>query len=110
MMRHHDDFMICDFVNVPAGTFVQGSSADQIRRLLAEHSGVDPTLFVNEIGVRELELDAFRLARTPVTNRQFRAFVEERGYARPKFWSAAGWDWRARNGIVAPRFWGLAGW
>ena len=37
-------------------------------------------------------LAPFRIARAPVTNAEFAAFVEEGGYRAREFWSDAGWD------------------
>jgi formylglycine-generating enzyme required for sulfatase activity/energy-coupling factor transporter ATP-binding protein EcfA2 len=36
----------------------------------------------------------FALAKYPVANRQYRAFIQDRGYARRELWSADGWAWR----------------
>ncbi len=34
------------------------------------------------------------IARYPVTNAQYRRFLEDRGYDNRKWWSEAGWQWR----------------
>jgi len=53
---------------------------------------------------------AFRIGRYPVTNHQFRRFVDAGGYgipddARPPWWSEEGWERRVRNEWVEPRYW-----
>jgi iron(II)-dependent oxidoreductase len=40
-----------------------------------------------------------------VTNAEFAAFVEEGGYGRPEFWSAAGWAWREQVDAKRPVYW-----
>ncbi len=48
-------------------------------------------------GKRELTVPPFRIARFPITNAQYRAFVDDFGYTarRRNFWSAEGWKWKA---------------
>lgn len=36
----------------------------------------------------------FAIQKYPVTNLQFRRFVQDKGYDRREFWSADGWAWR----------------
>ena len=36
----------------------------------------------------------FWIAKYPVTNLQYRRFMEDKGYSRPQFWSKDGWAWR----------------
>ncbi|WP_448527096.1 SUMF1/EgtB/PvdO family nonheme iron enzyme [Parathermosynechococcus lividus] len=44
----------------------------------------------------------FVIDAAPVTWGQYRNFVENGGYQRPEWWSAAGWQWRESHGITAP--------
>ena len=69
--------------------------------------GTDELAWVydNERPRHEVEMPPFRIDRTPVTNRQYRAFVEDGGYADARLWSAAGWEWRQDAAIEAPQFW-----
>ena len=53
------------------------------------------------------------LANRPVTNGEWRAFIEDGGYAEPSLWLADGWAWVRREGIEAPLYWqrdGEGGW
>jgi gamma-glutamyl hercynylcysteine S-oxide synthase len=79
-------------VEVPAGTAVIGTD---------ERAWV----YDNERPRHEVEVAPFRIDRTPVTNRQYRAFVEDGGYGDARLWSTAGWAWRQDAGIDAPQFW-----
>jgi iron(II)-dependent oxidoreductase len=81
-----------DMVLVPAGPFHMGTS-------------VEPWAFDNERPVHRVELPAFYIDRTPVTNAQYVAFIEAGGYDDPRHWSEAGWTWRTQTGKTAPGFW-----
>jgi gamma-glutamyl hercynylcysteine S-oxide synthase len=59
-------------------------------------------IFDREKWAHPVELNAFRIARAPVTNREYAAFVEAGGYRAREFWSAAGWAWRERERCRAP--------
>jgi iron(II)-dependent oxidoreductase len=79
-------------VEVPGGTFAIGTD---------EHAWV----YDNERPRHQVELAPFRIDRTPVTNRQYRAFVDDGGYDDSRLWSEAGWEWRQDAAIEAPQFW-----
>jgi iron(II)-dependent oxidoreductase len=80
-------------VAVPGGTWRLGSSA------------ADGFVFDNEKWVHETTLAPFRIARAPVTNAEFAAFVEAGGYRVREFWSDAGWAWRERRKAGRPVYW-----
>ncbi|MBI4195924.1 MAG: ergothioneine biosynthesis protein EgtB [Betaproteobacteria bacterium] len=65
----------------------------------------DGFVFDNEKWAHEVEVGAFRMARAPVSNAEFAAFVEDHGYRRRELWSTAGWEWRKRTGAQAPVYW-----
>jgi iron(II)-dependent oxidoreductase len=48
---------------------------------------------------------AFRIGRVPVTNDEWRQFVDDGGYREPRWWSQRGWAHRERAGLTAPQFW-----
>ncbi len=81
-----------DMVELPGGTFTIGTD---------ERAWV----YDNERPSHEVEVAPFRLDRTPVTNRQYRAFVEDGGYDDARLWNAAGWAWRQEAAVEAPQFW-----
>lgn len=86
-------------VEVPGGTW----------RLGARSGAGAPFAFDNELEAHEVRLAPFRIARAPVTHAEFRAFVEDEGYARRELWSAAGWAWRAQAGARHPLHWRTLG-
>jgi iron(II)-dependent oxidoreductase len=55
-------------------------------------------VFDNEKWAHEVTLEAFRIARAPVTNGEYLAFVEAGGYSEKKFWSPQGWHWLETGG------------
>jgi iron(II)-dependent oxidoreductase len=57
--------------------------------------GADAFAFDNEKPGFDIELDAFRISPTLVSNREYLAFVEDGGYERPEFWSWGGKKWLA---------------
>lgn len=78
---------------VPGGTFLLGATPDL------------PFVFDNEKWAHSVEVRAFRIARTPVTNAEFAAFVEDMGYRRRELWSETGWRWRGGEGAEHPVYW-----
>jgi iron(II)-dependent oxidoreductase len=61
--------------------------------------------FDNEKWAHPVEVKPFAIARTPVTQEEFRAFVEDRGYLREELWTPEGWAWRERAGAEHPVYW-----
>jgi len=86
-----------EMILIPAGPFVMGSTED------------NELAYDNEHLQQEVELDAFRIGRYPVTNAQYARFVEEGGYENPAFWTEAGWAWREAHFMdvetAQPRYW-----
>jgi iron(II)-dependent oxidoreductase len=80
-------------VEIPGGTFMLGSSPEA------------PFLFDNEKWAHPVTLAPFRMARVPVTNAEFAAFVEADGYWRREFWNEEGWRWRQQVSAEHPVYW-----
>jgi len=78
---------------VPGGAFRLGAAADEA------------FVFDNEKWAHPVEVAPFAIARAPVTQEQFAAFVEDGGYARRDVWSETGWEWRARASAEHPVYW-----
>lgn len=79
--------------DIPGGNWSLGST------------GGDDFIFDNEKWAHEVEIAPFKIARAPVTNSEFSAFVEEGGYRRREFWDSAGWAWRERARAQRPVYW-----
>jgi iron(II)-dependent oxidoreductase len=62
-------------------------------------------VFDNEKWAHPVTVEPFGLARAPVTQLEFLAFVEDDGYQRCDLWCEAGWQWRERVGATHPVYW-----
>jgi gamma-glutamyl hercynylcysteine S-oxide synthase len=91
--RHHHTVECPGDVHIAGGCFKLGASPDE------------KFVFDNEKWAHEVELAPFSMARTPVTNEQFLAFVQDDGYRRRELWSMSGWEWRMRSAAQAPVYW-----
>jgi len=87
-----------DMVLIPPGTFLMGSSQE------------DRLAHDEERPQQQVELNAFRIGRYPVTNAQYARFIGDGGYENRAFWTEAGWAWREREGITQPEYWDHPGW
>jgi iron(II)-dependent oxidoreductase len=70
--------------------------------------GADPGesfVFDNEKWAHPVPLEPYAVARAPVTQAEFAAFVDDGGYARAELWSRAGWDWRQKTAAERPVYW-----
>jgi iron(II)-dependent oxidoreductase len=59
----------------------------------------------NERPRHRVELAAFRIGRTPVTNATWLTFAEGGGYERRDFWEDEPWAWKQEHDITHPRNW-----
>jgi iron(II)-dependent oxidoreductase len=86
-------------VEVPAGPCEIGASAAGFA-------------YDNERPRHRVELPAFRIGRTPITNATFLSFVEGGGYERRPWWSDEAWAWKEEYDITHPQGWdrGPTGW
>ncbi len=71
---------------------------------LGAHPG-EPFVFDNEKWAHPVAVRPFRMARAPVTNGEFAAFVEDGGYGHEAHWSPAAWRWRAGEDLRHPVHW-----
>jgi iron(II)-dependent oxidoreductase len=62
-------------------------------------------VFDNEKWAHEVTVPAFRIARAPVTNAEFAAFVDDGGYRSRALWCDEGWKWRMAEQAETPVYW-----
>ena len=79
---------------VPGGPFVLGVDA------VTEPHSLD-----NERPAHIVDVPGFRIGRVPVTNGEWRQFVDDGGYRQSRWWSERGWAHREQAGLTAPQFW-----
>lgn len=80
-------------VAVPGGEFPLGATPD------------NGFVFDNEKWAHPVTVEPFSIARAPVTNGEFAAFVDDGGYRRRDWWSAAGRRWREAARADHPVYW-----
>ena len=81
-------------VLVAGGEFVLGVDA------VSEPHSLD-----NERPAHVVDVPAFRIGRVPVTNGEWRQFIDDGGYEQQRWWSERGWAHRQEAGLAAPQFW-----
>jgi iron(II)-dependent oxidoreductase len=74
-------------------------------RMMLGAAAKDGFVFDNEKWAHEVEIAPFRIARAPVSNAEFAAFVEDAGYRRQELWSREGWTWRSECQADGPVYW-----
>ena len=87
-------------VEVPGGTLMLGAPPGS------------SFVFDNEKWAHPVEVKPFAIARAPVTQAEFAAFVDEGGYRNRRQWSDDGWSWRETAAAEHPVYWrrGTGGW
>jgi gamma-glutamyl hercynylcysteine S-oxide synthase len=91
--RSHGAGALPGDVQIPGGTFHLGAGRDE------------PFVFDNEKWAHPVALQPFAIARAPVTQAEFAAFVADDGYRRAELWSPAGWRWRQDGEVLHPMHW-----
>lgn len=78
---------------VPAGEFLMGS--------IQEAGGTAPD---NEMPQHRITLPVFCIAKYPITNAQYQAFVDDGGYTEKwrQCWTQTGWKWRTKGNYTGP--------
>jgi formylglycine-generating enzyme required for sulfatase activity/predicted MPP superfamily phosphohydrolase/energy-coupling factor transporter ATP-binding protein EcfA2 len=82
-----------NMVLVKEGKFMRGSSEN------------DTDAFSEEKLQREIYLDNFMIGKYPVTNEEFKEFIDDGGYDKKELWTREGWRWREENEIYEPAYW-----
>ncbi|TYB46888.1 ergothioneine biosynthesis protein EgtB [Actinomadura chibensis] len=99
----------------PAETLEKGAEISATGEVLIEAgpfqmgTSDDPWAYDNERPAHMVDLPAYYIDVEPVTNAAYIAFVESGGYADPRWWHPAGWEWRNASGRRAPAFWSREG-
>jgi formylglycine-generating enzyme required for sulfatase activity/predicted MPP superfamily phosphohydrolase/energy-coupling factor transporter ATP-binding protein EcfA2 len=75
-------------VKVEAGEFTRGAN---------EYKWEKP--------IRQIYLDEFMMGKYPVTNEEFKVFVDEGGYGNKEYWTTDGWKWKEEEKISVPEYW-----
>jgi ergothioneine biosynthesis protein EgtB len=65
----------------------------------------DAFCFDNETPRHEVFFHDFEVANRPVTNGEYRAFIDDGGYSQANLWLADGWAWLEAESIDRPMYW-----
>ncbi|MBC8554620.1 MAG: SUMF1/EgtB/PvdO family nonheme iron enzyme [Candidatus Brocadiales bacterium] len=76
------------FFYVPEGSFIMGSNKED-----------DSEAFERKFPQDELTIPGFYISRFPITNEQFDAFVQAKGYENEGYWTKDGWNWKDQENI-----------
>jgi iron(II)-dependent oxidoreductase len=76
-----------EWLEIPAGSFAMGASAEGFA-------------YDNERPRHTVALEAFAIARRPVTAASWMRFAEGGGYERREWWSDEGWAWKEEYDIT----------
>jgi len=82
--RFHGTYLEPELITIPEGEFWMGSETS-----LAQD---------NEKPAHKVHVAQFQMAKYPVTNAQFKCFVDAGGYDKKRYWTRAGWAWRQGKG------------
>ena len=67
--------------------------------------GKTPVAYDNELPAQKVILGPYSIARQPVSNSEYLAFMEAGGYSTQSLWSDAGWQWRSQLTASCPDHW-----
>ncbi|MGD8857514.1 MAG: SUMF1/EgtB/PvdO family nonheme iron enzyme [Chloroflexota bacterium] len=96
-------------IPVPAGSYRIGIDERGVQLLARRSSNgrkwQERGYFGREQPAHMVVLDAFQMARTPVTVAEYRRFLADGGYSQRAHWTAAGWLWLRQTGRRQPALW-----
>ncbi len=81
-----------DYHALPSGTYRIGAG-DRLRH------------YDNECPGFCVELPAYQIGKTAISNAEFLGFMTAGGYRTAKYWSEAAWQWCRDNNITRPQHW-----
>ncbi len=87
-----------EMVLVPEGDFIMGIDEETLKKIFEYNHSEEP-VFKTELPKRKVHVKSYYIDKFPVTNRQYRKFIEETGHRKPAFWDDPMWT-RPNNPVV----------
>ena len=94
-----------EMVYVPSGPFLMGTSAQQVRYMRRRFDWAKDWSFARELPQHRVTLRAFEIGRYPITNAEFKRFLDNGGYRNRDYWTDAGWEYIKRSSKKQPAYW-----
>ncbi|MDR4509077.1 MAG: formylglycine-generating enzyme family protein [Candidatus Brocadiaceae bacterium] len=82
-----------NMIIIPEGPFYMGSTKQDIEKLLDLDRNVEMARFENEVPQRKVSLSAYLIDKYPVTNAEYKNFIDSGGYLKKELWSEDGWSY-----------------
>lgn len=109
MVPYNNHLIEPHLIPVPAGSYVVGTSDEQIERLDQRSTTAwrwrEKGCFRREQPQHTVRLAEFRIAKYPVTVAEFRLFLADGAYRQREHWDGAAWAWVERTGRTEPDYW-----
>src|SRR5262245_19812974 len=93
-----------NFLPVSAGVVHLGSRESTTQAFIKAYGADWHNFFARELPQHVVEVPAFRLTTTPITNSQYQAFMAAGGYTNRRWWTPNGWAWRTALDRTQPDF------
>ena len=78
-----------EMLKVESGNFIMGDNEAAIK---------------DEQPQTEINLSAFYISKYEVTNKEYKKFIEAKGYNSKTYWTTDGWEWKNNNNITQPAY------
>jgi formylglycine-generating enzyme required for sulfatase activity len=85
------------WVEVPAGEFLMGTTPQELEEIVKRYGKGWADWAKREVPQHRVHVDVFRIGRYPVTNQEFKRFMDAGGYDTCRYWSDGGWQWLQRK-------------
>jgi formylglycine-generating enzyme required for sulfatase activity len=77
-------------ITIPASNFLMGTSEAEAEQLKAQEAEA----WDDEKPQHPVFVSEFQIGQYPLTNAEFRCFIDAKGYETQAYWSDEGWRWR----------------
>ncbi len=90
---------------VPTGMATLGLDEKLAEKFTHSYGDIWHEFYYRETPLHQVTVNAFNLARYPVTNGLYAQFIAADGYANGDYWTPEGWAWQQHTHRTQPRMW-----